>query len=217
MVIVVVFTTTIDMTDELSRFGLTRTEAAAYLSLLRIGPSSGYAVAKDLGIARANIYPALACLDRRELIQKHAGRPQIFEALPPDACVALLAAEQAEALAALEHKLEAFDEATASVAKSFESTRTARAIADRLAGRAKAKLVADVSRPVESLLAPHARRLARQGVAVSIVATDETPLSYVMVDDQWALFWLQDGRGIWGSDPILLAIAAKIADQTERD
>ncbi len=48
------------MTDiDLTPFGFTPTENLAYGALLDLGPSSGYAVAKELSIARANAYQAL--------------------------------------------------------------------------------------------------------------------------------------------------------------
>lgn len=48
--------------DLLTEFGLTRQEAAAYLSLLSDGDLNGYEVSKALGISRSNAYTALAGL-----------------------------------------------------------------------------------------------------------------------------------------------------------
>ncbi|MDH4042881.1 MAG: hypothetical protein OEY20_09545 [Gemmatimonadota bacterium] len=44
---------------DLTPFGFTPTESHAYRALSELGPSSGYAVAKALSIARANAYQAL--------------------------------------------------------------------------------------------------------------------------------------------------------------
>jgi sugar-specific transcriptional regulator TrmB len=44
---------------DLTPFGFTPTESHAFRALLELGPSSGYAVAKALTIARANAYQAL--------------------------------------------------------------------------------------------------------------------------------------------------------------
>jgi len=44
---------------DLTPFGFTPTESHAYGTLLEMGPSSGYAVARSLSIARANAYQAL--------------------------------------------------------------------------------------------------------------------------------------------------------------
>ena len=48
-------TTPLDLTP----FGYTQTENLVYSRLLQGGPASGYAVARDLLIARANAYQAL--------------------------------------------------------------------------------------------------------------------------------------------------------------
>lgn len=48
--------------DLLTEFGLSRQEAAAYLSLLTDGDMNGYEAAKVLGISRSNAYTALAGL-----------------------------------------------------------------------------------------------------------------------------------------------------------
>ena len=45
--------------DMLDRFGFTPTETKSYQALLKLGPSTGYGVARELGIARANVYQAL--------------------------------------------------------------------------------------------------------------------------------------------------------------
>lgn len=44
---------------DLTPFGFTPTESNVYRTLLELGPSSGYAVARTLSIARANAYQAL--------------------------------------------------------------------------------------------------------------------------------------------------------------
>jgi hypothetical protein len=44
---------------DLTPFGFTPTESQAYRALLDLGPSTGYAVARALSIARANAYQAL--------------------------------------------------------------------------------------------------------------------------------------------------------------
>ena len=54
--------TTSNSIDLMIEFGLTRQEAAAYLSLLTDGNLNGYEVAKTLGISRSNAYTALAGL-----------------------------------------------------------------------------------------------------------------------------------------------------------
>src|SRR5439155_451636 len=50
---------------DLAPFGFTATESQAYATLLRLGPSTGYAVAHAARLARANTYGALEGLVAR--------------------------------------------------------------------------------------------------------------------------------------------------------
>ena len=56
----------------LERFGFSPTEDKVYQALLGIGPATGYAVAMELGIARANVYQALESLTRRGAARRAA-------------------------------------------------------------------------------------------------------------------------------------------------
>src|ERR687891_554380 len=47
------------MAVDLTPFGFTPTESLVYTALLRLGPSTGYAVARRARVARANAYAAL--------------------------------------------------------------------------------------------------------------------------------------------------------------
>src|SRR6266581_521068 len=49
-------------TVDLTPFGFTPTESLAYATLLRLGPTTGYAVAHGARLARATAYAALAGL-----------------------------------------------------------------------------------------------------------------------------------------------------------
>ena len=51
--------------DILIEFGLTRQEASIYVALLNHGEMTGYEVAKDTGISRSNVYPALTALTEK--------------------------------------------------------------------------------------------------------------------------------------------------------
>ena len=63
---------------DLTPFGFTPTESQAYRALLELGPSTGYAVARALSIARANAYQALD-----GLVAKGAAVPVLAGATPP--------------------------------------------------------------------------------------------------------------------------------------
>ncbi|MFI5279070.1 MAG: TrmB family transcriptional regulator [Gemmatimonadales bacterium] len=74
----------------LERFGFTPTETKSYQTLLKIGPSTGYGVARELGIARANVYQALEALVRRGAARKAATIPSQYAAVSPAALLAEL-------------------------------------------------------------------------------------------------------------------------------
>src|SRR5438034_10628504 len=97
---------------DLTPFGFTTTESLAYAALLRLGPSTGYAVAHAARVARANAYAALEGLVGRTAAIRLSGRPTRYRAADPRALIAQLAAQQGEALDRLSAGLSA---ATASV------------------------------------------------------------------------------------------------------
>ncbi len=68
---------------DLTRFGFTPTETRVYLSLLRLGPATGYAVARDAHLARANTYSAFEALARRGAAIRLPGRPAKYSAAEP--------------------------------------------------------------------------------------------------------------------------------------
>src|SRR5216117_519909 len=83
---------------DLTPFGFTATESEAYAALLRLGPSTGYAVAHAMRVARANTYGALEGLVGRTAALRLPGRPARYRAADPGALIAPLAGQQAEAL-----------------------------------------------------------------------------------------------------------------------
>ena len=90
---------------ELERFGFTPTESRAYLALLRLGPSSGYAVARDIGVARANAYQALDGLVRRGAAQKAGSAPAHYSATAPGVLIAEFERSYRRDLSVLEERL----------------------------------------------------------------------------------------------------------------
>lgn len=71
----------------LEKFGFTQTESKVYQELLKLGASTGYVVARELGIARANVYQALESLHRRGAARKTATSPVQYIAAGPAALV----------------------------------------------------------------------------------------------------------------------------------
>jgi len=79
----------------LEPFGFTRTQDLVFWALARRGSATGYAIARDIGIARANVYHALEVLARRGLAFSSAGRPARYQANSAYATAGRLAATDA--------------------------------------------------------------------------------------------------------------------------
>jgi hypothetical protein len=88
--------TTIDLTP----FGFTPTESLVYAALLRLGPSTGYGVARATRLARANTYGALEGLvsGGAAFRSPPPGRPLRYRPSDPQTLLAQLAARQGAAL-----------------------------------------------------------------------------------------------------------------------
>ena len=91
----------------LDRFGFSPTESRVYQALLQRGASTGYAIALELGVARANVYQALEELVRRGAARKSATNPVRYLATGPAALVAELERSFRRDVAQLEEELQA--------------------------------------------------------------------------------------------------------------
>src|SRR5258708_13379844 len=96
-------------TVDLTPFGFTPTESLVYATLLRLGPATGYAVARASRLARANAYGALEGLVTRGAASRvpppPPARPARYRPTDPQALLAHLATLQAEPLARLPRPL----------------------------------------------------------------------------------------------------------------
>lgn len=90
---------------DLVPFGFTPTETAAYVALLDAGPSTGYAIAKQLSVARANAYDALNGLVSKEAAQITHEAPVLYRAVQPQAVLARIVRDTTASLDALERQI----------------------------------------------------------------------------------------------------------------
>ena len=68
----------------LSRIGLSENEAEVYLTLLKLGPLSAYAIAQRSGIYRPHVYDKLDTLIQKGLVSYvKEGKKKIFSPAPP--------------------------------------------------------------------------------------------------------------------------------------
>jgi sugar-specific transcriptional regulator TrmB len=218
-------------TIDLTPFGFTPTESAAYSALLETGPASGYAIAKHLSIARANGYQAL-----NGLVAKHAAEltgedPKVFRAVQPTALYARLSRDTARQLEVLEREVEAIEGAGSPDTVPFRGQAEFKSLLMRLAVRAE--LPVSVVAPSDVLRAtlPVWRARAvneRPTVIVSIGSAEDfsapversvdpdtvverfgTVLTIVVAGSAAMLAHEEEGtiRGHWTTDPILVASA----------
>src|SRR2546429_427309 len=101
--VVVAYATT--MAADLTPFGFTTTESLVYTTLLRLGPVTGYAVARAARLARANAYGALDGLVTRGAAARIPGRPARYRPADPQALIAQITAIHGEALDRLNRAL----------------------------------------------------------------------------------------------------------------
>ena len=133
---------------DLHRFGFTSTESRVYLALLKLAPATGYAVAREAGLARANAYGALERLASRGLASRLPGRPARYVAADPAAVTGRLERDLRRDLDALSRQLAAVERRDTSTAlPSHELLGDRAALLDRLAAsgrRAREELLAVV-------------------------------------------------------------------------
>ena len=74
--------------DDLTSIGLTKNEAKAYHTLVKLGRSTARIIAEDSGIPRSKVYETLELLEKRGIIKKTPGTdPTEFDPAPVDAAL----------------------------------------------------------------------------------------------------------------------------------
>src|SRR5262245_59480449 len=217
------------MALNLTPFGFTPTESLVYGTLLRLGPATGYAVARSARLARANAYGALEGLVSRGAATRTPPpeRPARYRPTDPQTLLAHLATLQGEALDRLGRELRGMarpgDPITREVAGS-------RAVANLLM-----QLVARAERSVQGVMAlelwrptlPAWRRAAeRATVTVRMrggmpadappwlqpADTDAPDATTLLIDEAQLLLVSGEGdalAGLWSSHPLILLIAQR--------
>lgn len=209
---------------DLTPFAFTPTESQVYGALLRLGPSTGYAVAHATRVARANAYGALEGLVGRTAAIRLAGRPVRYRAADPRALLAQLAAQQGEALDRLSAAL---GDAVGPGEPDTRSVTGTRALANLIM-----QLVARAERRVEGVLAAEllrptlpAWRRAKERAVLELRVAGEVPPelgslvggavsaeapTILLIDDAQVV--VATGKeelaaGVWSSHPAITALA----------
>src|SRR3989475_187491 len=125
------------MPADLMPFGFTATESMVYSTLLRLGPATGYAVARAVRLARANAYGALDGLVSRGAAVRMPGRPTRYRPADPQALLAQIAAAHGEALDRLSRALADAGRSTEPDTKTLAGARAVANVVLQLVARAE--------------------------------------------------------------------------------
>lgn len=159
---------------DLTPFGFTPTESHVYRTLLSLGPSSGYAVAKALSIARANAYQALDALVAKGAAERVDDTPpRRYRGIRPRTLFAAILEAEARKLDALEAQLSAGPEDGAAPLVQLEGER---AVMD-----AAVRAIVRTDGPVRVLA--QAQRLGPLGPALRARSAAGRPLEVLIVGE----------------------------------
>ena len=216
--------TTLDLTS----FGFTPTESRIYQVLLSGGPGTGYAIARNAGLARANAYSALEGLVTKGAARMEDGHPKRFRAEPPSGVLARIADRQGNALEQLSRALEEFGAPATPSVVELSSPRGALQLLTSEIGRATRSVYLAAPSEAYPLLSPALRRAVGAGLDVLLCSQVQVSLPFATVellpggvgwpglplvailDDRAAIIATREGAAIhghWSSAPTFVAAA----------
>jgi len=223
---------------DLTPFGFTPTESSSYRSLLELGPSSGYAVARALSIARANAYQALdGLVTKGAAVLVNEAAPKRYRAVQPRALFAAILASENRKLDELERQMTS---QPAGGAAPLQHLRGERALSD-LAIRAIVRTEGEVAcyAPADRLtvLAQAFRAREAAGRASRVLTPDPAPEAFpvavtvvdrsrlpsalaegtilLLADGALAATVTGDPSGIWSEAPMFVALVEAAIAQAE--
>ncbi len=192
-----------DSRIDLTPFGFTPTESLIYEVLLTSGPGTGYTIAREAGLARANVYAALEGLVSKGAARVEDGRPRRFRPEPPSTLLARLTDRQGDAIDRLSIALSAL--AAPATATLVELTSSRGAV--QLMGHeiARAERSVDLLAPPDGCLAlaPHLRRAAGAQLLLAVSSTGPVPMGTITVDVV--------SHADWPGEPVVLVVDRRTA------
>lgn len=219
LLVVAIATTALDLTP----FGFTPTESSVYGTLLELGPSTGYAVARASGYARANAYAALEGLLRHGAAQRASGRPALYRATDPQGLLIQLASEQGERLERLARAVADLHHPVEPITRLVEGSRAMANVVQQLVARAADGVQGVIAAELWAPTLPawrHAARRAKLNVQIAGEAADQEGLSQgraapdhptiLLVDHDYTLVATASGgamRGLWSGHPLIALLA----------
>lgn len=73
-----------NLVSKLAEFGFTRTDALVYIALLKYGKSSGYKIAKEIGLSRSSVYSSIDSLYLQQCIYLSDSQTKEYSAKAPN-------------------------------------------------------------------------------------------------------------------------------------
>ncbi|HLZ45951.1 MAG TPA: helix-turn-helix domain-containing protein [Gemmatimonadales bacterium] len=215
------------MHPDLTPFGFTPTESLVYATLLKLGPSTGYAVARGAGLARANTYAALEGLVLRGAATRTPppARPARYRPTDPQALLAHLATRQGEALDRLGKELRDLSRPGDPVTREVAGARAVANLIMQLVARAERSVEGVVTLelwrptlPAWRRAGERARMQVRMGGGMPTdpppwlepVREDGLPVTALLIDDTQLVLTSGDGdavAGVWTSHPLFVLLA----------
>jgi sugar-specific transcriptional regulator TrmB len=219
---------------DLTPFGFTPTESLVYATLLRLGPATGYAVAKAARLARANAYGALEGLVSRGAATRMPPptRPARYRPTDPQALLAHLAALQGEALDRLGQALRGLARPGEPVTREVSGARAVANLVMQLVARAERSVTGTVALELWRPTLPAWRRAGerahmhvrvRGGLPadapswLELASEDAAPATVLLIDDAQIVMTSGEGEAVaalWTSHPMIVRLAQRALPAT---
>ncbi|HYU29995.1 MAG TPA: helix-turn-helix domain-containing protein [Gemmatimonadales bacterium] len=217
------------MTVDLTPFGFTPTESLVYTTLLRLGPTTGYAVARGARLARANAYAALEGLVTRGAATRTPppARPARYRPTDPQALIAQLAMVQGEALDRLGRDLRGLTRPGDPVTREVSGSRAVANLVQQLVARAERRVEGIMAGELWRPTLPAWRRAAERAQIQLLIrgdlppdppswitpAAEDAPDATILVIDESQLV-ITAGEaeaiaGLWTSHPLVVQLARR--------
>lgn len=217
------------MAPDLTPFGFTRTESLVYATLLRLGPSTGYAVARGARLARANAYGALEGLVSRGAATRTPlpARPARYRPTDPQSLLAHLATLQGEALDRLGRELHNLSWPGEPIIREVAGSRAVANLLMQLVARAERSVKGVMALELWRPTLPAWRRAAERATLevrvrggmpadppawLEPAAAAGPEATVLVIDETHLLVTSGDGEaitGVWTSHPLVLLLAQR--------
>lgn len=98
-----------NLTQLMNDFNFSKYETTCYVTLLRIGPSTGYEISKESGIPRSKIYGILKQLENKSVILSTKSEQKLYSAISSDELIASLYTKNEHKLQEISQELKQFN------------------------------------------------------------------------------------------------------------